>query len=128
MFSLVSDLSLRHHPTMHWLHHRKAMMNSKHFRQSNTALRLEKLPISGTTVSIYGDTAVRRLRPYIPAPLWLQVFQSIHGLSDSGTKATAKLVAQRFVRPGVQNNCRTYARACQSCQCSKVSCHSHSIG
>jgi hypothetical protein len=33
-----------------------------------------------------------------------------------------KLVAQRFVWPGVQD-CRTWTRACQLCQRSKVSCH-----
>jgi hypothetical protein len=91
--------------------------------RSTTALRLEKLPIPGTTVSIYCDMSDGRSRPYVPAPLGLQVFQSVHDLSHPGTKATAKLVAQRFVWPGVQRDCRTWARACQSCQCSKVSSH-----
>jgi hypothetical protein len=44
-------------------------------------------------------------------------------LSHPVTKATAKLVAQRFVWPGVQKDCRTWARACQSCHRSKVSRH-----
>jgi cleavage and polyadenylation specificity factor subunit 1 len=47
---------------------------------STTALRLEKLPIPGTTVSIYCDTSAGRSRPYVPAPLRLQVFQSVHDL------------------------------------------------
>jgi transposase InsO family protein len=95
----------------------------KTFQQSNTSLRLEKLPIPGTTVSIYCDTSARRPRPYIPAPLQPQVFQSVHDLLRPGTKATSKLVAQRFVWPGVQKDWRNWARACQSCQCSKVSRH-----
>jgi cleavage and polyadenylation specificity factor subunit 1 len=49
------------------------------------------------------------------------VFQSVHDLSHPCTKATAKLVAQRFVWPGVQKDCRTWARVCQSYQRSKVS-------
>jgi hypothetical protein len=64
---------------------------------SATALRLEKLPVSGTTVSIYVDTSAGRHRPYVPGPLRLQVFKSVHELSHPGTKATAKLVAQRFI-------------------------------
>jgi transposase InsO family protein len=64
-----------------------------------------------------------RSRPYVPTPLRLQVFQSIHDLSHPGTKATARLVAQRLVWPGVQKDCCTWARACQSCQRSKVSRH-----
>jgi hypothetical protein len=86
-------------------------------------LWLEKLPIPGTTVSIYCDTSAGTLRPYIPAPLWLQAFQSVHDVSHPGTKATGKLVAERFVWPGVQKDCCNWARACQSYQRSKVSCH-----
>jgi cleavage and polyadenylation specificity factor subunit 1 len=52
------------------------------------------------------------------------VFQSVHDLSHPGTEATAKLVTQLFVWPGVQKGCRTWARACQSCQRSKFSRHS----
>jgi hypothetical protein len=51
------------------------------------------------------------------------VFQSVHDLSHPGTKETAKLVAQRFVWPGVQKDCRTWARAYQACHRSKVSRH-----
>jgi hypothetical protein len=69
--------------------------------ESTTALRLEKLPIPGTMVSIYCDTSAGR---YVPASLRLQVFQSVHDLPHPGTKATAKLVAQRFVWPGVQKD------------------------
>jgi hypothetical protein len=78
------------------------------------ALRHEKQHIPGTTVSIYCDTSAGKPRPYIPAPLRLQVFQSVHNLSHPGTKATAKLVAQRFMWPGIQKDCRTWARACQA--------------
>jgi hypothetical protein len=87
---------------------------------SSTALRLERQQIPGTTVSIYCDTSAGKPRPYVPASLRLQVFQSVHHLSHPGTKATARLVAQRFVWPGMQKDCRTWARVCQACQRSKV--------
>jgi cleavage and polyadenylation specificity factor subunit 1 len=67
-------------------------------RQSNIALRLEKLPIPGTTVSIYCDTFAGRPQPYIPASLRLQVLQSVHDLSqrsNSETGRTAFCVAGR---------------------------------
>jgi hypothetical protein len=51
------------------------------------------------------------------------VFQSIHDLSHPGTKAMVKLIAQRFVWPGIQKYFRTWARTCQACQRSKVSRH-----
>jgi transposase InsO family protein len=51
------------------------------------------------------------------------VFKSVHDLSHRSTKATAKLVAQGFVWPGMQKNCRTWPRVCQACQRSKVLRH-----
>ena len=52
-----------------------------------------------------------------------QVFNFLHSLSHPGIKATAKHVSQRFVWPAIQKGCRTWARACQTCQRSKVSRH-----
>jgi hypothetical protein len=91
--------------------------------QEQTALRLEKLSIPGTTVELYCGTDTGKPRPYIPAPLQRQVFHSVHDLSHPGTKATAKLVSQRFVWPGIEKDCRAWARTCQPCQRSKVSRH-----
>jgi cleavage and polyadenylation specificity factor subunit 1 len=90
---------------------------------SSTGLRLERQQIPGTMVSIYCDTSAGKPWPYVPASLRLQVFQSVHDLSHPGTKATAKLVVQRFVWPGMQKDCRTWARVCQACQRSRVSRH-----
>jgi hypothetical protein len=90
---------------------------------STTAPRLKKQLIPGTTVSIYCDTSTGNPRPYSPAPRRPKVFQFVHELSHPGTKARARLVAQHFVWPGIQKDCRTWARACQPCQRSKVSRH-----
>jgi cleavage and polyadenylation specificity factor subunit 1 len=52
---------------------------------SNTVLRLEKLHVPVTAVSIYCDTSAGKSRTYVPASLCLQVFQSIHDLSHPAT-------------------------------------------
>jgi cleavage and polyadenylation specificity factor subunit 1 len=62
---------------------------------TNTTLRPEKRFISGSTVELYCDTSAGKPRPYVPAPLRRQVFQSLHNLSHPGTKAAVKLVSQR---------------------------------
>jgi hypothetical protein len=80
-----------------------------------------------TTVSLYCDISTGKPRPYVPIPLRLRVFRSIHYLSHPGTKSTAQLVAQRFVWPGVQKDCRSWARACPACQRSKVSRHTATL-
>jgi cleavage and polyadenylation specificity factor subunit 1 len=90
---------------------------------SDTALQLEKTLVPGTSVELYCDTSAGKPRPYIPFPLRRQIFDSLHSLSHPGIKATAKLVSQRFVWPAIQKECRTWARACQPCQRSKVSRH-----
>jgi hypothetical protein len=74
--------------------------------ESTTSLLLEKLKIPGTTVSLYCDTSTGRSRPYVPAPLQLQVFHSIHEFSHAVIRATVKLVAERLVWPSVQKDCR----------------------
>jgi hypothetical protein len=48
---------------------------------SSTVLRLERQQIPGTTVSIYCDTSAGKHRPYVPASLRLQVFQSVHDVT-----------------------------------------------
>ena len=88
-----------------------------------TSLRLQKLHVPGTAVALYCDVSGGKPRPYVPSPLRHQVFASLHSLSHPGIKATAKLVSQRFVWPAIQKDCRTWARACQPCQRSKVSRH-----
>jgi len=90
--------------------------------QGATALRLEKIQVTGTDIALHCDTTTRP-RPYVPATLRQQVFNSLHGLGHLGTRATAKLISQRYVWPGVQKDCRTWARGCQSCQRSKISRH-----
>jgi hypothetical protein len=54
-------------------------------------------------VSIYGDMSPGRSRPYVPAPLWLHVFQPIHDLSHPRTKTYSAFCGQacrRIAGPG----------------------------
>jgi hypothetical protein len=91
--------------------------------QGTTALRLEKIQVPGSDVALHCDTSTARPRPYVPETLRRQVFDSLHGLGHVGTRATAKLVSQRYVWPGMQKECRVWARACHACQRSKVTRH-----
>ena len=52
-----------------------------------------------------------------------QVFNSLHSLSHPGANATANLVAQRFVWPGVRKDCREWTRSCLACQRAKITRH-----
>lgn len=63
------------------------------------------------------------MRPYVPMPLRRAVFDSLHGLSHPGVRATQKFVTTRFVWPSINKDCRTWVRHCISCQRSKVTRH-----
>jgi transposase InsO family protein len=86
-------------------------------------INLKKLTIPGTTTALYCDDSTSNLRPYVPPEHRRQVFNSLHSLSHPGIKTSARLVAERFVWPSVNKDCRGWARACVACQKSKVSRH-----
>ena len=86
------------------------------------SLKLQLVPIPGSDVQLHCETSFKP-RPYVPADFRRQVFDSLHGLSHPGIKASAQLVSSRFVWPNVQKDCRTWARSCVACQRAKVTRH-----
>ncbi|BHF59629.1 hypothetical protein SprV_0100259000 [Sparganum proliferum] len=56
----------------------------------------------------------------IPPP---QIFSSLHNLSHPGSRATDKLVSNRFVWPGMHKDLKASTRACIACQRSKIQRH-----
>ena len=54
------------------------------------------------------------------------VFDSVHGLSHAGGRATLREVSRRFVWPGMRADVLRRARDCAACSASKVTRHIHS--
>jgi len=88
--------------------------------KNGSALRLERVHITGTDVILYYDTSTPQPRPFITTPFRRQVYNTLHGLSHSGANATVKLVSQWFLWPGVGKDCPAWTRACTPCQRSTV--------
>ena len=63
------------------------------------------------------------VRPYVPKSLKRDAFNSLHGLSHPGIRATQKLVTSRFIWPSVNKDYRTWARQCIPCQRCNVTRH-----
>ena len=103
--------------------HRQTMKSYGHSWQVTQHYSSPKFPIPGTSVELYCDTSSGKPRPYVPPPLRLQIFNSLHSLSHPGIRASTKYVSQRLVWPAFQNDCRIWDRDCQVCQRSKVSRH-----
>lgn len=93
--------------------------------QEQTSLKLEKMPIPGSRCKIICDTASTTARPFVTKAFRQQVFQSLHGISHPGIKATNKLIS-RFVWPRMQAECRKWAQSCILCQKAKIHRHVHS--
>lgn len=91
--------------------------------QNSTSLRLSKVTLPGTDLELYCDTSTQTSRPYVTEKLRKQIFTNLHTLSHPGANASAHLVAQRYVWPGIRKNCRDWARACLPCQRSKITRH-----
>lgn len=89
----------------------------------DTSLRLTKTNVPGSRAVLYCDVSTPTPRPFVPQQLRQQVFDCLHSLSHPGANATTKLVAQRFVWPLMRKNCREWAKACLTCQRSKVTRH-----
>lgn len=88
-----------------------------------SALQLQKMHIPGHQVPLYCDISTSVSRPFVTKNFRRQVFDSLHSLSHPGANASAKLIAERFVWPGMRKDCRDWARSCIPCQRSKVNRH-----
>ena len=95
-------------------------------RSSAISLNVKRFSVpqlSGDNLMLYCDTSAGKPRIYVPSTLRRQVFDSLHGLSHPGIRATTRLITQRYVWPAIRKDCRLWAKTCMSCQRSKVSRH-----
>ena len=95
------------------------------FLLKDSGLALEHVSIPGSSSRIWCDTSAERVRPFLTPPFRRPVFNTLHGLSHAGIKATVKLITQRYVWPSCKSDCREWTRLCIPCQRSKV--HKHVV-
>ncbi|BHF83814.1 hypothetical protein SprV_0902696100 [Sparganum proliferum] len=86
--------------------------------ESVDSLQLVDVPLTTGTGTILYDVSTPFHRPY--------VFQTLHGLSHPGTRASQKLLAERFVWPGLNTDAKARTRSCLCCQRNKVQRHNKS--
>ena len=92
---------------------------------STSTLVVEAVPLPNSTNPLYCDTSTSTKRPLVPLPWRRIVFDSLHGLSHPGIRATQKLITSRFVWPGINADVRRWTRACIQCQRAKI--HRHTV-
>ncbi|BHF81037.1 hypothetical protein SprV_0702416600 [Sparganum proliferum] len=62
-----------------------------------SGLQLQELPLTTKNGTILCDVSIPSHRPFVPPSLCRKVFSSLHDLSHPGSRATDKLVSDRFV-------------------------------
>ena len=90
---------------------------------SSTSLKLQSTPLPTSKDTIICDVSTGVPRPFIPKKFRRTVFDLLHSLSHPGVRATQKLITDRYVWPNINADVRKWARACLSCQRSKVQRH-----
>nr|VZH89081.1 unnamed protein product [Spirometra erinaceieuropaei] len=94
--------------------------------ESVSGLQLKDVPLTTGSGTILCDVSTPFYRPFAPASMRPAVFQTLHGLSHPGIRASQKLLAERFVWPGMNKNVKAWARSCLICQRNKVQRHNKS--
>ena len=89
-----------------------------------STLVVEPVTLANSPHPLYCDTSSGTQRPLVPLSWRRTVFDSLHGLSHPGIRATQKLITARFVWPGINSDVRRWTRTCVKCQRAKVQRHS----
>lgn len=93
------------------------------YHQNPASLILQDFSLPGSNNTICCDVAHGKCRPFITKAFRKQFFDSIHSLSHPSTRATKKLLRDRFVWPSMNADCQQWCRSCISCHRSKISRH-----
>lgn len=98
----------------------KALMKS-------SVLKIEPIRIPNVSRPVYCDVSLKnRIRPFVPEKHRAAIMQHFHGLAHPGTKATRKLICDRFIWASMNRDINRFVQACVDCQLSKVNRHTTS--
>lgn len=75
-------------------------------RTTSATLIFEDVRMHGSDDTIACDMSTGQPRPFIPAHLRRTIFDSLHGLSHPGIRATQRLIVPRFIWPRINADVR----------------------
>jgi transposase InsO family protein len=87
------------------------------------SLQVQSLQVGAS--QLWGDCSTGVFWPVVPVQMRRRVFNVLHVVSHPGVLATRKIVASRFLWPGLAADVNTWARECVTCQASKITKHVH---
>lgn len=93
------------------------------YSNMNSNVSIKKINSPLLDKPIYCEISKDIARPYLPEKFRRLAFDNIHNLSHPGIRVTKKLISQKYFWPGMNTDIGKWARACISCQRSKVQRH-----
>ncbi|GFW73659.1 transposon Tf2-11 polyprotein [Trichonephila clavipes] len=75
---------------------------------------------------LWWDISTANIRPFIPQPLRMHMFQKIHILAHLGVKPTVKQISSRFIWLNIRKDVNQWAKYYIQCQKNKINRHTHS--
>lgn len=94
---------------------------------TDSSLQIKQIVLPNSTKSIYCDVSTKQVRPFIVKQLRQQAFDSIHQLAHPGSRASIKLITERFVWPGMKADISQMVKTCIPCQKAKIGRHNKSV-
>lgn len=94
--------------------------------KATTSLQLKLFTIPGSSKALYCDCSNNTIRPFVTKGFRDKILAATHNLAHPGTRATARLITQRFVWPNIRKDSIAFARSCVECQRAKVVRHTQS--
>lgn len=95
-------------------------------QSSNTGMELKLIQMLESDSKIYCDISTPAIRPYLTPSFKKNVFNTLHGLSHPGVKATVDLISKRYIWPSLKKDVSHWTKCCEPCQQSKVGRHTKS--
>ena len=92
-------------------------------RTAVTSLVTCDIPLDSTGETICCDISTGRARPLVPDSWQRTVFEAVHGLAHPSIRSTKKMVADKFVWPGLRKQVGIWAKTCLRLQIAKVHRH-----
>ncbi|KFD62072.1 hypothetical protein M514_25791 [Trichuris suis] len=95
----------------------------RRLRDSSTSLHLQKAEVPNSAPPIWCHVSHGKTRPFLPAPLCRDVFNTLHSLSHPGIRATRRLITEHYVWASMNRDIGDWTRTCDLCQRAKVQRH-----
>lgn len=91
-----------------------------------TDLVLQRVPIPGSSKTLFCDCPTGIIRPYVTRPFRQQLLRAVHSMSHPSARTTIRLMTERFIWLNIRRDTREFVRSCLACQTTKVHRHTHS--